>query len=902
MPAAITSANTRKSAKTADKPNVHSSMKKTRTVRRRGRAKKGLESDDDEIEREARTDSETDDNSSVLSESESDTASDDDDHPANSFEVVTPSTTQSPPPLHVKDASTSDEVISVKAPLLNGESGPFVGTTDWAQMVADETAAGGGDLPVIDFSDLNGHTIAQRAPPNPPRTQKQKKQAKKAASAAAKVATAPTPPARVDDQEQPEPVADHEPVASSSRPSSRERRPSSRTKGPTPRQAYQQRLEKDPSYVPTVGEFWGHDDRLLDKDLRSLSGWWRGRWQTRGRGRGGFSMRGRGRGGFVGGRVPGYAEEAEEEEGEFTAESDVPPVDRAWTHDGFEEMKRREERRRAQLDQQKQQQATRATSPPQRGVPFRGRGGFIGARGRGGFVRGGSPHSHSSPTGGSRFNPTPERSGRVWFAMPPEKSWTKHHDYTLYSDYQLKPRFGHGPGYRVKLPGRISQVVRGPPKHHASAPSIGEQSTTGRPASTVAPSEDGDRAFVVRIPNAAQKQADPVATVVLPKAAPPVSPAVDSTAELSIEEVFTVRPSGAPVHIPIAAPEAPSTSSVVQRSPLASTTQQSSLPQSPATRVSHLPDTHAQQQLEQILINSPVDASVNVQIEDTVLRKSGPPGIHAPVPQGLDEFRPQPSALHPIQTSFSPAPQPSPPYGSPYAYGSLPPGVAIGPHGYPYEVATGRPVYLQATPPPAMYTPRPMMHAGHHHSSSVPFIPGHMHHSSVASSPDFLSPHSHPHTPPVSGFVDPMTGVPIFTPARQSSRIEIRAPGDPQVKQKMPLGPSGLRATVSGSETSSQSNGDTSTFFAESVESNTTHETATGSQEMIPGVDDYLQSQGAQGPAEGVNMAYPPQYQQYYYPEHYGYQPYVDPNVPQVMQYDMYRPDSLPPHQPMVYY
>jgi hypothetical protein len=26
-----------------------------------------------------------------------------------------------------------------------------------------------------------------------------------------------------------------------------------------------------------VGEFWGHDDRLLDKDLRSLSGWWRGR-------------------------------------------------------------------------------------------------------------------------------------------------------------------------------------------------------------------------------------------------------------------------------------------------------------------------------------------------------------------------------------------------------------------------------------------------------------------------------------------------------------------------------------------------------------------------------------------------------------------------------------------------
>src|SRR5260370_33404398 len=66
-------------------------------------------------------------------------------------------------------------------------------------------------------------------------------------------------------------------------------------RGRTARQAYQERLESDPSYVPTVGEFWGHDDRLLDKDLRSLSGWWRGRWQGGVRGRG-FGIRGRGRG------------------------------------------------------------------------------------------------------------------------------------------------------------------------------------------------------------------------------------------------------------------------------------------------------------------------------------------------------------------------------------------------------------------------------------------------------------------------------------------------------------------------------------------------------------------------------------------------------------------------------
>ncbi|THH21376.1 hypothetical protein EUX98_g8395, partial [Antrodiella citrinella] len=249
MPAAITNTNARKTARSGDKPNAPSISKKNRTVRRRGRAKKGFESDDDEIQREARTDSETDNNSSLLSDSDSDSASDDDDHPANNFEVVTPSTTQSPPPLHVKDAAGSSDIITIKAPLLNGTSGPFVGATDWAQMVADENATGAGDLPVIDFSDLNGHSITQSVPA--PRSHKQKKQAKKAAGKAAAAV------ARVDDEEQHESPA--EPVASSSRPSSRERRPSSHSKGPTPRQAYQQRLESDPSYVPTVGEFWGHD-------------------------------------------------------------------------------------------------------------------------------------------------------------------------------------------------------------------------------------------------------------------------------------------------------------------------------------------------------------------------------------------------------------------------------------------------------------------------------------------------------------------------------------------------------------------------------------------------------------------------------------------------------------------
>jgi hypothetical protein len=53
--------------------------------------------------------------------------------------------------------------------------------------------------------------------------------------------------------------------------------PAPHHRGRTARQLYQGQLKNDPSYVPTVGEFWGSDDRLLDKDLRTLSPWWRGR-------------------------------------------------------------------------------------------------------------------------------------------------------------------------------------------------------------------------------------------------------------------------------------------------------------------------------------------------------------------------------------------------------------------------------------------------------------------------------------------------------------------------------------------------------------------------------------------------------------------------------------------------
>ncbi|KAK0529740.1 hypothetical protein OC834_003566 [Tilletia horrida] len=60
---------------------------------------------------------------------------------------------------------------------------------------------------------------------------------------------------------------------------------------------YRDRLTKDPTYTPRLGNFWGHDERLIDGDLRKLSGWWRGRGGVRG-----------GMGGARGGRGGSHAE------------------------------------------------------------------------------------------------------------------------------------------------------------------------------------------------------------------------------------------------------------------------------------------------------------------------------------------------------------------------------------------------------------------------------------------------------------------------------------------------------------------------------------------------------------------------------------------------------------------
>ncbi|KDN52216.1 hypothetical protein K437DRAFT_254396 [Tilletiaria anomala UBC 951] len=40
---------------------------------------------------------------------------------------------------------------------------------------------------------------------------------------------------------------------------------------------YREKLSSDPTFTPRVGQFWGHDERLMDGSMRKLSGWWRGR-------------------------------------------------------------------------------------------------------------------------------------------------------------------------------------------------------------------------------------------------------------------------------------------------------------------------------------------------------------------------------------------------------------------------------------------------------------------------------------------------------------------------------------------------------------------------------------------------------------------------------------------------
>ncbi|KAI0677295.1 hypothetical protein C8Q78DRAFT_960743 [Trametes maxima] len=877
MPTAV-SAPSLNSRKPIERSLSNPIPRKRRPVKRRGRAKDEFESDD-EIEREVRTDSETDDDhSSIDSESDSESSSDDL-HADVHSEVVTPSTTQSPPPVELEGLPSSSSKDAA-----GDHSAIFADTTNWAEMVADEAANGASGLPVIDFAEMDAARLEHRVPSPAPKSRKNKDRKKSTTRAT----SAPPPPATASVPEASTAAGaptEEEPFASTSH--DRDSSQSSfagRPRNQSARQAYQQRLETDPSFVPKVGEFWGHDDRLLDKEFRSLSGWWRGRWQSRGRGRGGFSVRGRGRGGFFPSRPSAYGADEEAGTDEPSGEPvEVPPVERQWTHDGFEEMKRRDERRRALQEQQHQQ----APTGPARGFGFRGRG-FVPARGRGGFGRGGS----GSPATSQRSLSNISMGERVWYAQKPDHMWTKQRDIFLYNDIATKPRPGVGPGVRVKLPGiKEPAIVRLPPR---ARPALDKQ----EPISAV---QDGVEkpSFTVRLPARPGKQK---ATEDAP-AEPPVAEVLATTGEeLSIEEIFTVRPHVVPNRrVDFALPSTTMTEPL-QHHPVPV---DQSVPDRSSSSSSRAETLNLMEHLVTTASTANGRTSPSPQIQDSILRRLTPSedGVTATVTGVMEEPQPQrpvQPVLHPLQTSFSPVPPTSPPYGSPYAYApALPPGVAVNHQGMPYEYATGRPVYIQPTPPP-MFTPRPMMHT-HHPSMSMPFVPSHLRHHSTAS-PDFLAhPHT-PHTPPVASFIDPATGVPIFTPARQTSRIEIRAPTD-GIDGKKLTRPTHQRSGLSTSSVPPADEVPEAPYYP---------------SQPVPGAEDAPASQdmssqptdSSQAPSMDPAMAYAPYPQPYYYAEQYGYPPYVDMSQP-IMHYEMYPPEPQhhPHHshshshsQPVVYY
>lgn len=182
------------------------------------------------------------------------------------------------------------------------------------------------------------------------------------------------------------------------------------------REAYTQRLASDPAYIPKVGKFWGHDDRLASPEVRPLNPFWRGgRGAAGGRGRGGAGRGGRGgsaaqRGpdrwtadGRIAGEQESDAAAAEDGDRETRVGDERPqeidPEDKwgrgeskrapkpsefasmpGWNHAGFEELEREEEERAARGPST----VTRGAKRGGRGAT-RGKGGFSG---RGGTVQG----------------------------------------------------------------------------------------------------------------------------------------------------------------------------------------------------------------------------------------------------------------------------------------------------------------------------------------------------------------------------------------------------------------------------------------------------------------------------------------------------------------------------------
>lgn len=774
------------SAKSSASPTLNSppsiSRPKARVVhRRRARGRLGDTESDDELVREPHSDSDSESATSTL-ESESLSESELEIENQNSNEATAEARVPSPSRIAIVAPASTSSPPSQSSPR------PFLfqPSHDWSEMVADENANGAAALPVIDFADISSHVETSSSPshavPSPPASVQERFKTPRGATEACSSSTITRKPAQ------------------------------------SARQAYLTRLDSDPAYVPTLGQFWSHDDRLLDKELRSLSGWWRGRWQGRGRGargRGGLGPRGRGSfGGMRGARNRGSFGNGGPSRPGDVLEEDTPPADRSWTHDGFEELQ----------DDESNHQS----------FPYRGRGAFPRGRGghRGSFPYRGSrngsssprepqahpvpepeavfqqeqevypqpepqalpppepqahplpePQVHIPPEPHTRARPRPLQSAtsdllrfgngtRPWFAMKPERVWTKQFDGYLYFEAELKPvhNQGIGQGVRIKLPrmknvdkygeglDNDAVVVRVPPWNPIKPWTV--PSTSKEPLA--------DRAITVRLP--------------------PSRASLNEHEAYSPEDVITVAPP--PMDEPI-----PSLLSVPAPSYRPRPTQEDH-PYTSSRPLVHSPWHSADTAQPSGSTSAPLDLLAEAPKPQEVIRNEPSMVNHAtsagsshsriPIhPHDQENSTVSPQDLRPSMVPVlqaTPPFQPSPSYGSPYPYATtsgppLPPGIAISEDGVTYEIATGRTVYLHTPPPPPpppmqipVYNPRPMpMHPSHH--GSVHFLP----------------PHAHGHASSMSMSVSPpafLASPSMFALPRQSSRVEIRAPGEEKGKNR----------------------------------------------------------------------------------------------------------------------
>ena len=567
----------------------------------------------------------------------------------------------------------------------------------WSDMVAHPD---GEDLPVLDFADMRAPSpTGEDEADLPARADSARSEAKRGAG-----------------------PAFHRPI------------------GVSARQAYLQRLEADPSYTPRVGEFWSHDERLLDKDLRSLSGWWRGRW--RGRGRGGFGT------GWAG-RRPGGRFSGREQWGVASESND--PTDQDWRHDGYEEI----------------EQAKEAKVPRQPAEQSPGRGGFWSTRGRGrnGAARGGFQHSDSlkpsneTSSSHERAPQTPSRpfpTSRLWYR--PEYAWTRHAATYLFSDGSPKPRFGGGGRLRVKLPGQTRYtLVRLPPVETKSEPAA---STLSQPT----------RQFVVRLPKVkgSKEEGEGEEAQLSPPAPPAMQPEDAHTVALPphLDELSVTAPVPASVSVP-----APNPAPVAHE---------------PAVQVAASdvdpPASTPPVQTSTLLLSEPAPAPQDSEV--AVLAVPLPPPMNQPIAQ----MAPAPTAPSPSYPSPSYPPAPFP-YSLHHPVATYPAPMQEPmwydprmPYGYPTPPPAPQNMYTPPPPPPAMHH----HHHSHPHSISLPPMVHPQHGPGFYGMPPAPVPRPTPIEQlgpsisygPNGAMVDTATGTPIFSLAKPRVRVNIRKPGE----------------------------------------------------------------------------------------------------------------------------